>query len=437
MATGDIITATRYNQIQATVASVLGVGSGNSGYGQLLASSQISATQQVTADHMNRLRTDMLTCYIHQQGSNTGFTLPLIVAGTDLVSDAPSTVGKNEYASYPILSTSLLANRNNYTSQALLNNFSVEANKSVSVRTTPWGGSFQYQSIFHEIRVQFSNANERRYFFNTGSQIRFDATLSNFPGGEGQAKFNNWVSMFSGMGTISFGSSQTGATGSGTGQSIGNFNLTSNYQTVFNKSGSGFYSNNTYIIKAREIDTRTIVFLIEFNDIDAGSTVDNPVTGTLTSRVHQYRATGTTISNVAKVVSPNPVYQTSQGVDTLVNTPLPVAPPPLVNPPSVSPNIFCNPGQSVSRKRGKRKTYTYTLNLGPGTGRTGIRYNAFALFRENFTITWNGKKYSTGKVRGSGTLTFNKTSRDPQTATLTVNAARFGIFSWSVICPGS
>jgi hypothetical protein len=238
------------------------------------------------------------------------------------------------------------------------------------------------------------------------------------------------------MGTISFGSSQTSATGSGTGQTIGNFNLTNNYQTVFIKSGSGLYSDNTYIIKAKEIDTRTIAFLIEFNDLDTGSSIDDPVNGTLTSRVHQYRATGTTISNVAKVISPNPVYQTSQGVDTLVNTPLPVTPPPLVNPPSVSPNIFCDPKQSVTRSA-KRKTFTYTLNLGPGTGRTGIRYNAFAIFRESFTITWNGKKYSTGKVRGSGTLTFNKTSRDPQTATLTVNAARFGKFSWSVICPGS
>jgi hypothetical protein len=319
MATGDIITATRYNQIQATVSSVLGVGSANSGYGQQLSSSQVSTTQQITADHMNRLRTDMLTCYVHQQGSNTGFTLPTITAGTDLISDAPSVVGKNEYASYPIVANTLLDNRNTYTSQSRLNNFSVEANRSVSVRTTSWGGASQFQSIFHEVRVQFTNANERRYFFNTGSEIRFDATLSNFPGGPGQDKFNNWTGMLSGMGTISFSSFQTSVTGSGTSQPIGNFNLTTDHQTLFIKSGSGLYSDNTYVIKAKQLDTRTIVFLIEFNDLHTGIiagiyTTDEPVAGTLTSRVHQFRATGTTISNISKVVSPIPTFQNTRNL---------------------------------------------------------------------------------------------------------------------------
>jgi hypothetical protein len=314
MATGDIITATRYNQIQATVSSVLGVGAGDSGYGQQISSFQISQTQTVTADHINRLRTDMLTCYIHQKGTNTGFNLPLIVAGADLISDAPSLVGKKEYESYPILANMLLLDRNNYTSQSQLNNFSLEANKLVSVRTNSWGGTSQLQSVFHEIKVQFSNANERRYFFNTGSEIRFTATLSNFPGGEGQDKFNNWVGMFSGMGAISFSSSKTTSTGTGTASLLGNFNLTQAYQIIFVKSGSGLYSDNTYIIKAKEIDSRTLSFLIEFNDLDTGSSIDNPVEGMLTSRVHQYRATGTTIANISKVISPVPVYQNTRNL---------------------------------------------------------------------------------------------------------------------------
>jgi hypothetical protein len=314
MATGDIITASRYNQIQATVNSVLGVGVGNSGYGRPLNSSQVNQTQTVTADHMNRLRTDMLTCYIHQQGSNIGFTLPLISSGADLISDAPSLVGKNEYESYPILANTLLSNRNTYSSQSLLSNFSFESNRLVSTRNTPWGGSSQAQSIFHEAKVQFNSANDRRYFFNTGSQIRFEATLTNFPGGVGQDKFNNWAGMFSGMGIISFGSSETTTTGSGTTQSLGNFDLTQAYQVIFIKSGSGLYSDNTYVIKAKQIDSRTLSFLIEFNDLDTGSSIDDPVEGLLTSRVHQFRATGTTISNIAKVISPVPVFQNTQNL---------------------------------------------------------------------------------------------------------------------------
>jgi hypothetical protein len=324
MATGDLITASRYNQIQANVSSVLGVGAGNSGYGQQLQSSQVASTQTITAEHMNRLRQDMLTIFVHQRGDNNGFanTIPIIESGTDLVSDAPSGVGKNEYESYPQLANTLLADRNTYTAQAISTNFSVESNRITSTRNTPWGGSQQSQSVFHEVRVQFATANARRHFFNTGSQIRFEASLTNFPGGAGQDKFNNWAGMFTGMGTIIFKSSETINTGSGTGTEIGNFNLTDDYQIVFTKQGSLLYSDNTYKIKARQMDSQTIEFLVEFNDLHTGSStvipaiygVDEPVEGTLTSRIHQFRATGTGIGNISKVIAPIPTYQNTQNV---------------------------------------------------------------------------------------------------------------------------
>jgi hypothetical protein len=320
MATGDIITATRYNQIQATVSSVLGVGSGDSGYGQQLQSTQVAATQIITAVHMNRLRNDMLSTFIHQTGSNSGFTLPLLEAGTDLVSDAPSSVGNNEYESYPLLATTLLSNRNNYPNFNTLPpptsivNYTPEFNRTISSRNTPWGGAGQAQSVFHEVRIQFETANDRRYFFNTGSQIRIEASLTNFPGGGGQGKFTNWSSMLSGMGRVIFKSFETTNTGiSGTPLAIGNYSLTSNYQIIFTKGGSGLYSNNSYVIKARQEDSRTILFLIEFNDLDTGSGTpfgtDEPVEGLLTSRVGQFRATGTTIGSVTKVIAPSPFYQ--------------------------------------------------------------------------------------------------------------------------------
>jgi hypothetical protein len=78
------------------------------------------------------------------------------------------------------------------------------------------------------------------------------------------------------------------------------------------------YSDNNYIIKAREVDSRTIEFLIEFNDLDQGSNsglggfgpVDEPVEGILTSRVSQLRATGNTITeNITPVVVQTPTYQ--------------------------------------------------------------------------------------------------------------------------------
>jgi hypothetical protein len=312
MATGDLITATRYNQIQATVSSVLGIGAGDSGYGQPLVSSQVTSTQVITADHMNRLRTDMLTTFVHQTGSNSGFALPVLELGTDLVSFG---TGKTEYESYPLLASTLLSNRNTYSSQSLLSNFTPEFNKITSSRNTAWGGTGQAQTVTHEVQVRFESVNDRRYFFNTGSEIRFEASLSNFPGGDGLDKFNNWAGMLLGMGTISFKSFTTTRTGSGTALPIGNFNLTNLYQTIFVKTGTGIYSNNTYTISVKETDSRTIQFKIDFNDLDAGSNllgggpVDEPVEGVLISRVNQFRSTGTSIVGINKVTTSSPIYQ--------------------------------------------------------------------------------------------------------------------------------
>jgi len=192
----------------------------------------------------------------------------------------------------------------------------LEANRTVSSRNAPWGGSTQLQSVFHEVRLTFANANARRHYFNTGSEIRFTASLTNFSGDvTGQSKFDNWSGMLTGMETISFKSIETTNTGSGTAQAIGNFDLTENFQTIFIKSGSSLYSDNTYVIKAKELNSSTIIFLIEFNDLHSGSgtggfeNIDDPVEGLLTSSVSQFRATGTSIGSVTKVIAPVPQYQ--------------------------------------------------------------------------------------------------------------------------------
>ena len=400
MARGNLITATRYNQIQATVSSVLGIGAADFGYGTSLESSQVATTQIITAEHINKLRKDILAIFVHQRGSNTGFSsknfnalsdvnvinntitildhefatgqeviynsltfsnIPGLETGkkylieridqnefklftvptedlpistevniqgtstgvhrfvTNLEKQIDEFVGNAEYASYSNLSSILLTNRNIYTSQSLLNNFTLEPNRIISTRNTPWGGSNQSQSVFHEVRVQFASANARRHFFNTGSEIRFSASLTNFPGGPGQLKFNSWTGMLSSMGTISFKSFETTNTGSGTALLVGNFNLTSTFQPVFTKSGSSFYDQNTYVIQARALDTRTIIFLIEFNDLHTGSgggiyTTDEQVEGILTSRVSQFRASGTSITNISKVIAPTPTYQNIRNV---------------------------------------------------------------------------------------------------------------------------
>jgi len=60
-----IITATRYNNLRSSVDSVLGVGTGNSGYGQTLQSSSVSVGDLVQADDLNNLYEDVRKSYRH------------------------------------------------------------------------------------------------------------------------------------------------------------------------------------------------------------------------------------------------------------------------------------------------------------------------------------------------------------------------------------
>ncbi len=69
MAVGDIITAARYNIIQARVAAVIGLGSGDEGYGQARTSSTVAVGATITAQDMQNLFTDMTKIRLHQTGS--------------------------------------------------------------------------------------------------------------------------------------------------------------------------------------------------------------------------------------------------------------------------------------------------------------------------------------------------------------------------------
>ena len=80
MAIGDIITAARYNNLQSRVATILGTGSGDDGYGQTLNSNQVASTATINATDMSTLYTDIANGRVHQTGtapvSYTHLTLP-------------------------------------------------------------------------------------------------------------------------------------------------------------------------------------------------------------------------------------------------------------------------------------------------------------------------------------------------------------------------
>jgi len=305
MAVGDTITAARYNLIQSRINAILGTGSGTDGYGQALTSSSVSVNATILAQDMNDLYTDMIAARIHQTGAVPTEIAEVVVGDViaENTSDDPNGAIKG-YADYEGLMSDIESDK--FLIAGTQSTPTLPQTGGQSVRTTAWNGNLNHQVI-----VTFANANQRRFFFNSGGEIRFSANIT---GGSG-AKNTNWTTILANMGTIKFNYTNTSATGTGTGSAIGNYDLTGTYQTIFTKAGSGVYSENTYVIKAKQNSTSQIQFSIEFNDtdpqdeIDAGPAyppIDETINGTLTSNAGDLRASGSYVS-VASPTFTSPV----------------------------------------------------------------------------------------------------------------------------------
>jgi hypothetical protein len=318
---GGLIEASDYNSIRNTVDLVLGAGNAAQiGYGQTLTSSDVSVNAVVQAQDMINLYTDLFAARVHQTGNppawalaTEGLSAPSV---DDLIGYFASAIGPDGTSSSATTNLDSGFLDFELAAQEISNDvYLVDPGQmsaaivGSSQRTTNWNGN-----ITHEFTVTFANADERRYYFNSGGEIRFDANLTggtSVSGNETQTppgtKDEIWQTMLNAMGTIKFSIFNTTSTGSGTGSAIGNYDLTSTYQRIFTKDGSGVYAENVYAIDARSNTADTIQFKVEFQDNDTGdqtglgAPVDENVTGDITNTITTFRATGL-------VEVPNPVY---------------------------------------------------------------------------------------------------------------------------------
>lgn len=304
-----VVTAARYNDLQAKVANVLGNGSGQFGYGQTLVSSQVAAETLIDSQHMSDLYTDMINARVHQVGSVPN-SVATVSAGQVIEEDSSDTGTGRGIIQYEDLADTIETDKDLiYTADT--SQSTITANKTSSTRTTAWAGV-----VDHVVTVTFANADARRHFFNAGGEIRFTADLD--PAAS-NGKNNDWNNLLAAMGTAKFKSNGCASDGSapGTDLGIGNFDLTDTYQIVFQKDGSGVYAENDYNIAAKENSTNVIEFRIQFRDDDLGddtddanndgaiNPIDEDVTGTLDSVVGERLPTGT------RVALPSPVFATT------------------------------------------------------------------------------------------------------------------------------
>lgn len=286
MAVNDLITAARYNNAQGRVASVLGNGSGDQGYGQTVTSSQVNSNLKVTASDINNLYTDLKAIRVHQTGGVPNSIAQVDIGDTigDETSDGNTLKGFADYESFISLIESD-AERFKLSSTQSSDDIDVK----VAQRRNQWTAPIKC-----EFQLTFNNADHRRHFFNSGGSITIISSISNPPvSGDSYAKTQNWQSILSNAGTVSFNYLETTTTGTGVVQSIGNFDLTSSYQEIFAKSATGVYGNNNYYIRAKEESSKSIKFEVEFYDYNPGGyKIDEPVQGLLEAKIGYVRASG-------------------------------------------------------------------------------------------------------------------------------------------------
>lgn len=303
MAVNDKIRTSDYNTMQSTLANVLGGGSGTSGWGQTVRSSQVAVGNKVTINEWGNLRYDIINAYKHINGSTP--TTAQAVEGEKIKyrsSFTPDTGTLDApYTQYDTYINSIVANK-----------FTVGtgqyATTSATTSSTTWPnatyGSYWTSKIACLVTVEWQSADQARYFFNSGGLIRIAASRT---GGSSSPQNNSWSSILSTAGTREFGAVVPN-TGTTPADCTNWYRLTNTYNPWYSINGSSPYGSNQYRISARcpnvnnSTGTATSAeFYLEFFDnyTDPGQHPSNPVPdyidaidGTFTVSVSLKYATG-------------------------------------------------------------------------------------------------------------------------------------------------
>ena len=298
MAVGDQITAARYNVIQSTVSNVLNIGSGDSGYGQTLQSSQVAQNQLIEDDHMNTLRLDIRKAYLHQ---NNSYPTLAVVSTANTVDDSNGL--NNSYTLFESLATNINTNRNTISAGRL----TTGATASSYVRTTSWNAT-----RVGNFTVTFASINAARHFFNAGGAVQIDMNVT-----AGTTKNDDWNTLFNtNMGTLTFANLDSSRSGSGgtLTSSVCYTTLTTTFQTVYTTTATGTYDTNNFNIQVKFTDVSNLVieFQITLNDAAVGN-VDEDVGANLNINVNR-RIANSALSD--PIIIAEPVFGAMSGTVT-------------------------------------------------------------------------------------------------------------------------
>ena len=265
-----------FNSFADDINNIVGTGTGDSGYGQnhLVVN---YAVDEVTTPLWDELLTSMFYAGRHQ---GTPLFSPVSTSSADWPID-------DVYSVISSIKTDIANIVGNKLNSSIVY-MTANANRISSAKTyvdpslgTPiWTNANQ---IYYETKVQYADADARRHFFNTGGEVRIDSVLSAIDSSHAQS--NDWKTMLDAIAVVkikhSITESSTGAGTEGHGFSM----LTSTYQVIYTKGGTGDYSGNQLNISAKLSGTSDIDIKIGFDDshvADSGNWSNPPYSGSWT-----------------------------------------------------------------------------------------------------------------------------------------------------------
>ncbi len=288
MTTGSEITAVGLKTIQDKAELLLGTGLTTRGYGQTVLSADYAPGTEIKKSHWDALRYDIVNIRTHQDG-----VPPAIISVN--VGDVITYGSGSPNTNYDALLETAIANR-----------FNIGAGRAVisvidtKTYTSAWGTKAE-----STLTATFANADQARYFFNSGGKLRVTSTRT---GGTSTPQNTAWTNLLSVAGTREFGAA--------TDPNVNFYTLTSSYQTFYQVSSSTPYSANNYQLEARcdvannSSGTATVVYIkVSLNDsyVDPGpQPPGDSVDGTLTILFNELKASGTMVpSGTFTITSPS------------------------------------------------------------------------------------------------------------------------------------
>jgi hypothetical protein len=310
---GGKVRASDFNLFANDINDIVGIGATDSGYGQShLVVTNAVVGGSVTASLWDELLTAMLYAARHQ---GTTISVPSSTADASwpvignlisilptLTADIATIVGNklNSDIAYMTVTPNQISNLNTF----------IDPNNG----TPTWTSASQ---VFYEAKVEFTDTDARRHFFNSGGEIRFDAVL--VPTDASHAQSADWATMLSAIATVKLSHTATESSASVGTPGVGFNNLTTSYTLIYTKGGTGNYSGNQLNIYAKINSTTGIDVKMAFDEIypaKTGTWANPPYSGAWTGTDYVAGVLTVTLDelipddNPLGVNLPSPTYST-------------------------------------------------------------------------------------------------------------------------------